>query len=122
MLLISELFVDDVIHHKAPSGLQYFIQSVNFMAGSGVLASILILDYLVEDEITDIHTTREVLCSYSPEISGTNHQIVDINHKTKYISITKDLAASVAVAINIYGKLVPLTRTDAILEFFRKGR
>ncbi len=122
MLLISLLFTDLTHRFRAPPGKQYFVESINFMAGTGVASSILIFDRWVGFEVVDLSSARHVLATFNTEISGTNHNITSINHKTKYLSISKDISGNVAVPIEIYGEIIPISKLEAIWEWFGKGR
>jgi len=123
MLLISVQYNDAILRFKAPRGLQYFIESismVNQTAINNIL--VMVIDFLAEDEQTDsFNRSSPSIANMITTIGGLHTFINSINHKTKFISIGKNSTAGVTTFINIYGKLIPISRTDTLLEWFRKG-
>ncbi len=124
MLLIAEEFLDDILRFKAPRGQQYFVTAiamVNLLAVNNVFS--FVIDFLSEDQQTDsLIRSAPFLAGIVTTVSGHNIVIQDINHKTKFLTIGKNSTTAVRVFVSIYGKLIPISRTDALIEWFRKGR
>lgn len=124
MLLISVDYTDLLLRFKAPKGLQYKISGICF-SNINVVAGVVVfvVDYLAEDELTDsmIRTVPNI-AAWNSALSSSGIFINNMDHKTKFITIAKNSTAPVRTIINIYGDLVPISRTEAILEWFRKGR
>ena len=126
MLLITQRLTDDFFRFKAPKGKMYLIESMNFNNRDSTLNTILIFDEWLEEDAgaVDDNTTRrsQIASFYVIAIDGSNHSISGIDHECKYITIAKTQATSVDVLIEIYGKFTIASKTDLILEWFRKGR
>ena len=121
MLLISTVFNDIVLNYKAHKGMLYFIEGILFSNDSGVGGQIRIYDEIIEDA-PDVTTRAGFMACFSPSTDGSNLFVGNINHKTKYISILKNVVATVNVDIVIYGELIKASKTDLLIEWFRKGR
>ena len=122
MLLISEQFVDSALRFKAPKGMMYDIQTISYTDGSAVSLFVLIFDELLGDEVSDLSTRLSPLSAFRTNTSPAHTVIPGIDHKTKYITITKDAANSVFVFVQIYGNLIKASKLQLLWEYFRSGR
>ncbi len=126
-LITHALFTGFAGKYKAPKGLQYLVESINFTA---VTISddnqIVVIDRLIDDATIELGTFDESIASATFEVAANNlqwnHWIGNINHKTKYLSIATISTNTIFALVTIYGQLVPITKIDAIMEWFRKGR
>ena len=126
MLLIVQRLTDDFFRFKAPPGMIFLIETINFSSRISTLNVCLIFDEWLEEDAgaSDDNTSRdsEIASFYISGLEGFNHSISGMNHKAKYITIGKEAASSVNVKIQIYGQLIKATETDLILAWFLKGR
>lgn len=121
MLLIGVVFNDQALNFKAPKNMMYKISGINFSNDSPVGGQIRIFDEQTEDNV-DFTSKTGFIASFGISVDGNSHFIDNIDHTTKFISILKNVAATVNVDIQIYGDLVKASKTDLIIEWFRKGR
>ena len=123
MLLISANMLDLFLRYKAPVNTMYNITGINFSNFLSVSAELFVYDYLLEDDITDDDSgSSNFIATFNTAIAGTSHFIDSINHKTKFITIGKNTGTSIACQVQIYGDIVPVSKTDLLIEWFRKGR
>lgn len=110
---------------KAPRGFMYEIWDIHFMvftAGAGILT---IVNYLLEDEVTTISVRRSegILASFSSTIAGQAEDFTFTKgEKTKFITGARDGSNTMGVIAIIHYELIKASRTELLLEWFRKGR
>lgn len=128
-MIISKFFDSnsDPVKFKAPKGFMYNIFDIHFsvtLAGSNIVG---VLNYLLEDEVDqddwNVANAEGVLAIIATNIAG---QAEDFNftkgEMTKFISIAANTSTVFACFIIIHFELVKASKTELILEWFRKGR
>lgn len=109
------------IRLKAPQGMMFVIQSIHVAnAGSDVANNLFVLDYLVEDQVGQI-TPSDWISSVRLLTTGHNEFVNDLHHQCKYISILTD-ANVPNCRVTIHGRLINASRTQLLIEWYRKGR
>lgn len=121
MLLISALLQDNALVFKAPKNHMYFVENVSFVNSQADDFFIFVFDEMLED-VVDITSRRSPIAVFEAAISGTNFHVTGINHKTKYLTVNKSNANSVNIFVLIYGELIKASRSELLMEWFRKGR
>lgn len=122
MKLMSEFLTSQGIRRfKAPKGLQYLITGIYLAVFEATTGNAYVLDYLVEDEITVVLviTEQNVLSMISTNVID-NSFIDNLNHKTKYLTL--GTVGNANCLFVVFGELIHLSKTEAIIEWFRKGR
>jgi hypothetical protein len=126
MLLISEVWASqsDRRNFKAPKGVQYKIDTIAFNVMTGAGNQMHIVDYLIEDDSpADIGLSLQSLITFDLNNVPFGLSITDVDHKTKYLSLSPRInTTAFSASISIFGSLVPLSKVDAVMEWFRKGR
>lgn len=138
MLLINaEGNVDLLKNHKAPQGLQYLVESMSLqiivVAESAAARQVIVdlMDYNKEEFAEDnqartmqsIATLAFIQSANSTAWNQpTHYNQSGINHKTKFLSLNINNVAATQYKVHVYGQLIPISRTEAIIEWFRKGR
>ena len=126
MLLIAELLSTSRPNkgHKAPSGFQYLIEGIFISILDAGNSNAVILDYITEDEVSFLGTVTNIHALLIVPTDNVNAGVhmTGINHKTKFLTIALSDSAATVVWVGIYGELITISRTEAIIEWFRKGR
>lgn len=109
---------------KAPKGFMYEIFDIHFSILVGGSNGIGVVPYQLEDEVVFLSTTTSEFLAFMPtDIAGN---IADFaftkGEKTKYITIAIQDSTAIGVIIIIHYELTHASRTELILEWFRKGR
>ena len=124
MLLYEQRLVDGQIRRRAPPNTMYRVDSIAFSNKTGVAATLMVLDrWMPTDATQDVVDidTGDVIAHCQLDIVGENYQISNLDHVTKFITITKDIVGSVSCLVSIYGDIIPATRIQLIMQWFRKG-
>lgn len=120
MLLHHVTFLDFVLSFKAPRNHMYLVESIHMMLhGDQANNAIRLYSRQLATNVDFFTGISEVFASFSSETVG-NFQISGINEKMKHISIAKTTAMGVVAEISIYGELIKASRTELIVEWFRK--
>lgn len=121
-VLISANLTDLILKFKAPRGMMYFVEGINFATVQADGIYITVHPFAIDATFNIDVSTRQAIASFSASIAGTNHFIGGINEKSKFLSIAKASVQTVDVSIEIYGELVKASRTELIMEWFRRGK
>lgn len=124
MLLFTLNLTDLVIRRKAPPNQMYNITGLSF-ANKTALASafVYVVDRWFPSNITDNVGVgvNNVLGAMDLTTPGQNFSISGIDHKTKFVSIAKTDAGACNVVVSVYGEIIPASKIQLIIEWFRKG-
>lgn len=123
MLLFTLRLTDDVIRRKAPPNMMYQVDAVSFSNKTAIAAAFgYVVDRWFPSNIGDTVGTDVNNILAAMDLTGTgNFMVNNIDHKTKFISVAKTDAATSNLSVSIYGKIIPASRIQLIIEWFRKG-
>lgn len=109
---------------KAPIRHMYEIHSIYGSIFSGGSNFVSIVDYLLEDEVTSIPNTVDTIALITSNIAGTQFQFnLPVPAKTKFISVGPGNDSTVfSTHIYINYELIKASKTELLMEWFRKGR
>lgn len=74
------------------------------------------------DTMPNINTQDVLFTLHTDGVTGFNFQINNINELTKYLTVGKQSTNDVDITFYVFGKLVKATRTQLLIEWFRKAR
>ena len=116
--------VSGIKRYKAPRGFMYEIFTMYGAIDTANGNSVAILDYLVEDEVSFISNLSHLIGLIDTLVAGNHFNFTLLAPiKTKFISISASFTSpSFIVNLFINYKLVKASRTELLLEWFRKGR
>jgi len=126
MKLIS-WFVDQSINprrFKAMPGYQWLIESIVINVFTSGSNDVLILDRHLDQALTgaigiSLNQGRDLLAGFPTNIE-TTLQIINMDHKTKYLTIGRSGGTTFAATIHIFGQVIKINKIDAIWEFISK--
>lgn len=123
MRLITKQLLDASLISKAPTGLMYKINAVHVAITTALAANYLIIAdrHLDTPDVSDTLRVGDIVATFATDLQG-NFFISDLDVITKWITIGKTNAASMDARVSIYGEFVKGTKTQLIMEWFRKGR
>ena len=122
--------VSKFLNMKAPKGLAFEITSIGMSIDSyeetatlrRAVLTIVPFEITQQSQDPGLGRISYYLPANSTAATGVwNHQIVDINHETKYFAINLFIDPVLAVSIFVYGKYVKLSEIDEIWEFITKA-
>lgn len=124
MLLLSECWVgqNEKRQFKAPKGMMYRLHSFHATNFSSVANQLFVLDEGLDEPPTSLGFGRPFLALIDLNIDGLFVYGEFDNHKTKFLSMGPLTIAQINSCIQIYGELVIASRTELLIEWFRKGR
>jgi len=123
MLLISQRIIQEIPKRfKAPRHLMYLIDSVIFVITSANANRIVISDRLVDDQATTVNELDGFVMFNPVNTNVNNVQYTNLNVKTKFLTIGMHTTIGATVFVYIFGEYFKASRTDLLIEWFRKGR
>jgi len=124
-ILTAQVAALQVFRFKAPKSTMYEIHGIFIDIVSAGNNSIGVLNYLVEDQITTKNAGVDFegfLVAIEGDIQRSTNIIFPIPEITKFISVLTRSSSSFEAFVAINYKLKPATRTELLIEWFRKGR
>lgn len=127
MLLVSELFGSSsslIKTWKAPRGTMWKVDSLSIVVSDSSTASLVIVDYAFEDNVDPGSVSLAGIDAliFVTANALTQYRLTKMDHKAKFLSVLINTLVSTNFHVAIYGEIVSASRTDLILEWFRKGR
>lgn len=124
MLLISDRVDQNnpVKRYKAPHHMMYELKILNLTIARETASQgdfLLFLDYLLEDEVTEASGTQSF---HYQQIAANETVSIPLDIRTKFVSVIDTTASNYSVGFVLYGDIIKVSKTDLILEWFRKGR
>ena len=121
MLLFTTIFTGKIIKFRAPRNTIWRVDSINF-SNQLVVANeeIYVVDREFPTSTLIVSRTVDHILGLMPTDAIANHQILDIDHKTKYLTIASDVGTTKDAQISIYGEIVRASRKELLIEWFRK--
>lgn len=120
MLLIHTTSLTLVERYKAPIFTMFKIDSIFFNNLSAVSGqSIKVMNRRVDNE-TRLPHVGDVIAKFSVATTDRSQQITNIDEKSKWLTIGTDGANPIVCDVFIYGDIVPATKRELIIEWFRK--
>lgn len=110
---------------KAPKGTMYKIWDVHstiFAGGANAIGVLNFLSELIED-VWNVDDTGGLIAVFDTAITGSTQDFqFTTGEKSKFITIAKDGSSAFAASIIIHYELISASKTELIIEWFRKGR
>lgn len=120
-LLFTVHLLDANLHKKAPINTMFKVESVHFAV---VTATTTAFVFVVDRDIEAANPDRLDLAVSNLiaviQHGVGNHLINDIDILTKHLTFGKSDSAGTSVMISVYGEIVPATRKQLLIEWFRK--
>lgn len=127
MLIAHARLTDNIIAKRAPKGMMFFIESIYCMnsdsSGSGHIYAVhgREMDTDLDNETSQEQDVIAMFPAHATtSLQDLSQQIVGINEKSKWLSFTKNTANQHLVIFLVYGKLIPASRRQLLIEWFRK--
>lgn len=127
MVLIRKLLTEasSVFKYRAPRNFMYLIHSVHLTVLTAGNNRVIVIDELAEDEVTTLSVGRSsgIIFVGETDIAGLLPDITfSVPLPSKFISIGRELATTFSAFIIIDYELIEASKTELIIEWFRKGR
>ena len=123
MILANIILTDLPQQFKAPTGMMYMVESIHFVnltIEAGTL--IYVADYNIHpNNVTDNKEPSNWLAIHECD-AISDIQINGINEKTKFLIAHKNSSTLILGRVTVYGSLVKASRTQLLIEWFRKVR
>ena len=121
MLLFTTIFDGNLKSFKAPRNTMWRVDSINF-SNQLVVANeeIFVVDRQFPTATLTVSRTVDHILGVMPTDAIANHQILDIDHKTKYLTIVSEAGTTKDAQISIYGEIIRASRKELLIEWFRK--
>lgn len=121
MPILISTFIDDTFQHRrfrAPRNSMYEISSILFSVNIAGTNFLLVVD---RELAPDIQTSSllETIGQIDTGVIG-NFQILDMDTRTKTLTLIKAGSTSITVRVVVYGKVISASKRELIIEWFRK--
>jgi len=123
-VIVSTLLLDNNKKFKAPRGTMYKVSSVVFLSLVALSAFVFCISRSLSttqgnpDQV--LNSQGDVFAGHDMTIAGVSFECTGIDEIMKTISISKTSTGACEVKIIIYGEIIPATRRELIIEWFRK--
>lgn len=107
---------------KAPKGKQYLIKSVIFVIQTSGNNTVVLLDYNIEEHPFGVGSVGSAFMGFEVINTNSNNVQYFVEVETKYFCVTALSTATIDCDVYVHGDLIPISKKEAILEWFRKGR
>ena len=113
-----------IIRRKAVKGEQFKIYHIVYSTRSVNQNNLKVIDFLVEDELTVLELTKTggLLADFDCNVEGVFNFDYSLGYETKYFSIGTENTNAFTGTLFIMYELVPISKLEALMEWFRKGR
>ncbi len=107
--------------YKAPRGMMYIINIIHVSVATTATNTFGVVDHAIDQEDQNSIANGNFIFSIDTG-SAINDSLENLKIKTKFFTIGFFGSNAAAVRVAIFGELVTVSRTELLIEWFRKGR
>lgn len=125
VILVSKFLNENSVpfRYKAPRHFMYIIEDIHWSGMGAAGNRVLVFDYALEDEVTTVNiATKHPIAFFDTTLRASQDVEFTTPLKTKFISIALDSGVAFQGFLIIAGNLVQVSKTELLIEWFRKGR
>lgn len=125
MILSVNMNQEDIFRIKAPTGLMFKIHSMYATTITPGDNGILVINESLEEQVTTIGNAAirsGVIFEMEADVSQNAYFGLPVPEITKFISIATRTSTAFAVDVFINYEFKKATKTELLIEWFRKGR